>query len=53
MVNEDILDYFRRWIDMIQLEQNSNNVNILGQYNSLSLGDKGAVKDMNLKLIEI
>jgi len=53
IADDESLDYFRKWIELINLEQSANNVNILSQYNSLSLGDKGAIKDMNLSFVEI
>lgn len=51
--DDDSLEYFRKWVELINLEQSANNVNILSQYNSLSLGDKGAIKDMNLNFVEV
>ena len=53
IADEDSLSYFKKWVDIINLEQSANNVNVLSQYNSLSLGDKGAVKDMNLHMYSI
>ena len=47
------LSYFRKWVEMIQLEQSANNVNFLSQSNTLMLGEKGAIKDINLKLVNI
>ena len=51
--DEESLSYFSKWVEMINLEQSANNVNLLSQYNSLSLGDKGAIKDMNLTIAEL
>ena len=53
MVDGDTVVYFRKWVEMIGMEQTANNVNIMSQQNALSLMDKGAVKDMNLRVIEI
>jgi hypothetical protein len=53
IADEESLTYFKKWVEVINLEQSANNVNLLSQYNSLSLGDKGAVKDMNLKFVEL
>ena len=43
--DEESLAYFKKWIDIINLEQAANNVNTCQQLNSLSLNDKGTVKD--------
>lgn len=48
ILDPETKDYFNKWMEMVTLEQNANNVNLLSQYNTLSLGDKGAIKDMNL-----
>ena len=53
LADDESLQYFKKWVDIINLEQSANNVNILAQYNSLSLGDKGAIKDMNLMMTDI
>lgn len=53
MADDDSLNYFKKWVDIINLEQSANNTNLLSQFSSLSLGDKGAIKDMDLKIVEI
>lgn len=53
IADEESLAYFKKWIDIINLEQSAHNINILSQVNSLSLGDKGTIKDQNLVMTNL
>ena len=53
IADEDSLAYFKKWTEVINLEQSANNSNSVSQFNSLSLGDKGTVKDQSLRMTEI
>ena len=53
VADEASLEYFKKWIEVINLEQSANITNNSSQFSSLSLGDKRAIKDQNLKLTKI
>jgi len=53
IADEESLAYFKKWVDIINLEQSAHNINVLSQQNSLNLGDKGTIKDQNLMMTEI
>lgn len=53
IVDEESLSYFKKWIDVINLEQSANNASMLSNYNNLSLGDKGTISDQQLKMTQI
>ena len=53
IADEESLAYFKKWVDIINLEQSAHNINVLSQHNSLNLGDKGTIKDQNLMMTEI
>ena len=53
IADDESLSYFKKWVEIINLEQSANNTNVLSQFNSLSLGDKGAIKDMDLRIVDI
>jgi len=45
IADDESLTYFKKWIEVINLEQSANTSTNVSQYSSLSLNDKNAVKD--------